>query len=349
MSAATTTIRVLVADDSATVRAWLTAALERDAGIEVVGAATDGREAVQLAETLAPDVITMDVHMPRLDGLAATREIMARCPTPIVVVSSTVDATDVEATLRVLETGAVAAIARPTDERGAADLVRTVRLMADVKVVRRTERRPPIQRPAHRRVAQPTDGVDVVGVAASTGGPSAFFRLLTMLPASMTTPILLVQHLSAGFLDGFVAWLSTASDRAVCIAESGLRPARGTVYVAPDDLHLGVGLNGALRLSPRDPIGGFRPSADFLFETLGMHLGPRAVGVMLTGMGTDGVAGLRALHDAGGTTLAQDRASSAVYGMPGAAHAAGAVDHVLPLDSIAPVLNDLCLRRGPSP
>ena len=341
-------IRVLIADDSATVRAWLIQVLERADGIEVVGAATNGREAVALARSLAPDVVTMDVHMPELDGLEATREIMIRCPTPIVVVSATVDAQNVEATLRVLETGAVAAIARPTDSHGANELVRTLRLMADVKVVRRKPAQVAPRRPVHRPVAVPAGDVRAIGIAASTGGPSAIFRTLQLLPTTVETPILVVQHMSPGFLDGFVAWLSTATSRHVTVAAPGARLQPNTVYVAPDDAHLGLGLNGTLRLSPKAPIGGFRPSASFLFESLALHLGPRAIGVILTGMGEDGVAGLSALHAMGGVVIAQDEATSAVWGMPAAAIRAAVADHELALDAIPSALADLCrTRRGP--
>jgi len=339
-------IRVLVAEDSATARRLLVAVLAAEPDFAVVGEATDGAQAVAMTRELRPDVITMDVQMPRLDGFEATQAILREAPTPIVIVSS-LDVQSVAFSMNALKAGALAVLPKPAGpqapdfEQTRRYLVAMVRAMSKVSLVRRAPGHaaplPSAPRPAGRRERHP---VELIAVAASTGGPGALLELLGALPAELPVPVLAVQHIAIGFAAGLARWLDDSVRLRVKVAEAGEPLVAGTAYLAPDDRHLGV--DGArIALSDAPPVGGLRPSATALFESVAASFGDRAAGVILTGMGRDGVDGLRRLHDAGGPVLAQDRATSQVYGMPAAAVDAGAVDEVLPLAAIAPRLRAL--------
>ncbi|HEX8274658.1 MAG TPA: chemotaxis-specific protein-glutamate methyltransferase CheB [Longimicrobiaceae bacterium] len=339
-------IRVVVAEDSRAQRALLVSILESDPAIRVVGEAADGPQAVEMTLRLRPDLVTMDVHMPRLDGLEATREIMVRAPTPIVVVSSSVRPDDIALSLRAVEAGALAAIAKPESpassrfEEDRAQLVAMVKAMADVKVVRRWSGRREPDAPAVLTPA-PRVPVRLVALAASTGGPVALQTILSALPASFPVPVLAVQHLSRGFVAVLARWLGSATGLRVKVAEAGERLLPGVVYLAPDDLHLGAAPDGSAELSAAPPEEGFRPSASHLFRSATAAYADSLLAVILTGMGSDGVRGLRAAHAAGALVLAQDEASSVIYGMPGEAVRAGVVGAVLPLHAIGPRLAQL--------
>ncbi|MBI3977191.1 MAG: chemotaxis-specific protein-glutamate methyltransferase CheB [Chloroflexi bacterium] len=346
-------IRVLVVDDSASARELLVRLLVAEGSFEVVGTARDGEQAVALAARLRPNVITMDVHMPRLDGVAATRRIMAETPTPIVVVSASINRTAVDLAFAALQAGALAVADKPPgpgDPRHAAaarELLSTVRLMAEVKVVRRwatgrvdgpapSAPKAPGERSLPRRAP-----LRAILLAASTGGPQAIQTVLQSLGSDVGVPILAVQHMAPGFMPGMADWLASTCPQRVHLATHGDQPVGNTVYLAPDGYHLLVTRSGRLGLSKAPPLRGFRPSASVLFESAAECYGATAAGVILTGMGDDGVAGLAALRASGGVTIAQDEATSVVYGMPRAALAAGAVGHVLPLGAIGPALRSL--------
>jgi two-component system chemotaxis response regulator CheB len=340
-------IRVLIADDSPTARALLVAILSSDPDIQVVGEACNGAEAVELTRKLRPDVITMDLRMPVMDGFEATKEIMIAVPTPIVIVTASFEAREMDVTMNALRAGAVAAVQKPPGSGAPAfdeavrELLTTVKAMALVKVVR------------HWRPAQATGPVParsaarsgargkVVAIATSTGGPAALHHLLSKLPAGFPAPILVVQHITSGFTAGLAHWLNQVSAFHVKIAQEGETLAPGTVYLAPDSCHLGVTSRHRIALSNAPPVGGFRPSGTFLFESVAQTFGPATVAVILTGMGEDGVEGLRAVHQAGGTIIAQDEKTSVVFGMPAAAIAAGLTDLVVPLDVLPARLEDL--------
>ena len=334
-------IRVLVAEDSATARALLVGLLESDPEIRVVGQACDGVEAVELTRRLAPDLVTMDLEMPRMGGLEATREIMSTAPTPIVIVTGTTRAEEVGSSMGVLRTGALDVVVKPPGpgvsghEAAVRELIAIVKAMSRVKVVRQRIARAGPLPPAIPYSVAPPGPIRIVAVATSTGGPPALQRLLSGLPADFRPPLLVVQHITPGFTAGFVAWLGSTCALRVKEAEHGEALAPRTAYVAPDHRHLGTSARGTLVLSDAAPVGGFRPSATHLFESVARAFGPSAAAVILTGMGEDGVAGLRLVRQSGGRVIAQDEATSIVFGMPGAAVAAGLADAVLPIEAIA--------------
>jgi two-component system chemotaxis response regulator CheB len=264
-----------------------------------------------------------------------------------VVVSASSLAREVDAAVRAMRAGALTMMLKPPApgaagfERAAQELITTVKAMAEVKVVRHY-RRPPSESPAEPFPPRRATGMRAVAIAASTGGPPALERLLANLPRDFSVPILLVQHMASHFTGGFTAWLDSVVPLTVEVAAAGkpLRPA--TVYVAPEQRHLGLARSSlSVVLSDAPPIDGFRPSGTYLFESVARALGRAAVGLILTGMGRDGVDGLRSLRAAGGLVLAQDEASSAVFGMPGAAIAEGVVDRILPLDAMGAALREL--------
>ncbi len=344
-------IHVLVAEDSVTTRELLVEILHSDAEVRVVGEAKNGIEALEMARRLRPDVVTMDIRMPVMDGFEATKRIMIEAPTPIVIVSASLDVREVEISMHALRVGALAVLPKPPGP-GAPDFedasrrfIATVKAMAGVKVVRRRLGRgrlePVPEAPAARNGAR----ARIVALAASTGGPAALHRVLSELPGELSVPILVVQHIASGFIQGLASWLNTVSPLKVKVAENGEPPAPGTVYLAPDSHHLGVSDRNTVLLSTAAPIKGFRPSATFLFQSVGQVFGTSAVALVLTGMGEDGVEGLRAFRNAGGRVVAQDEASSVVYGMPGAAVAAGFVDVSLPLAAIPSQLVDIISRE----
>lgn len=344
-------IRALIADDSETARAHLTSILSDDPEIEVVALARDGVEAVALAERRRPDVILMDIHMPEMNGFDATKRIMTEHPTPIVIISGVVDIHEVKVSMRAFHMGALALVGKPRGgvgaeaARDAASLRETVKAMAAVKVVRHRvrfsadEEAPPV--PGGNRAGTVRSRARVLAIAASTGGPAALERILAALPGDFAVPILVVQHIARGFLEGLAAWLNDATLLSVGLAENGDQPMPGHVYLPRDDHHLGIGADGRLLLSPDPAINGFRPSATYLFRSVAAAFGPAAIGVILTGMGDDGVEGLRAMRRQGARIVAQDRESAIVHGMPGAAIAAGLPHDVLPLNRMASHLREL--------
>lgn len=333
-------IRVLVVEDMPTARQLLVGILSADPELEVVGQAADGAEALARVRALRPDAITMDVMMMPVDGIQATAQIMAERPTPIVIVTS-LDVNEVTLSMKALAAGALAALPKPRGpgSPGFADdarrLVTTVKAMSRVALLRRPE---PANRAAPPPAPAPREGPRgrVVAVAASTGGPAALQRILARLPAGFQAPVLVVQHIALGFSEGFARWLAAAGPLRVRVATDGMPLEAGVVHVAPDDRHLGVTADGArATVSTAAPVGGFRPSGTPLFRSVAAAFGPGAVGVILSGMGRDGVDGLADIRRAGGRIVAQESASCAVDGMPGAAQAAGLADAVLPPDRIA--------------
>ncbi len=345
-------IRVVVIDDTPMVRELLVGIMQQAEGIQVVGVGSDGLDAIRLAKRLRPDVVTMDVVMPRMDGLEATRHIMRESPTRIVIVTAGLMRSGEDLTFLALSAGALTVIGRPgaADPVGCEKVIETVRLMAGVPVVHHFDRK-------KRKTAEPlpapppldhSDGgahVQMIGIASSTGGPGTLAQVLGPLPADFPIPVLIVQHITKGFATGLAEWLNTGTALQVGLAGHGVKPAAGTVLLAPDDYHLQMNARGEIDLSKEEPYRGLRPSANYLFHSLARAYGPRAVGVVLTGMGDDGADGLEALHKAGGFTLAQDEASCVVYGMPQEAVLRKAVDRVLSPPQIAMTLGQMAKQK----
>lgn len=338
-------IRCLVVDDSPTFRAALRLTLDEWPGIAVVGEASDGDEAIRLALELRPDVVTMDLRMPHRDGIEATREIMLRAPARVLVLSAE---RDLAMGLRALQAGALDVLAKPRGGKAGDFAAQAESIRAAIESVgAHPLPRAVAPRAASRAAAEEVERARaplVVGLGTSTGGPNALAQVLGGLPAPFPVPILVAQHLADGFHAGLARWLAAGTGHAVKLAEEGepLRP--GFVLLAPQDRHLTVEQE-RVRLTADAPVDGFRPSASELFRSLASAYGARAAGIVLTGMGTDGASGLRALRDAGGFTAAQGPVTSVVFGMPQAALRAGAAAAALELHEIPPVLVRL-VRSG---
>jgi two-component system chemotaxis response regulator CheB len=337
-------VRVVVVDDSEVMREAIASLLSEDPGIVVIGRGKDGVEAVELAKALRPDVVTMDVLMPRLDGLEATTQIMAEAPSRILVVCSVDDTSDVDLSFRAMAAGALELIAKPRGQAlrtWGATIRDSVRLMAEVPVVRRwratTGERSAVP-VAHRA------RVSALGIAASTGGPPALAELLGQLPADLRVPVLVAQHMAPGFVSGLVRWLTRVSPLEVVVAANGMFCRPGQVFLAPDGQDIEVDREGVLRVLPVS--GPHFPSANRLLTSMAAAYGSRSAGLVMTGMGDDGTAGLRAICDAGGVTFAQDEASSVVFGMPRAAIDAGVAKHVVALSALPGVIRELCGTVG---
>jgi two-component system chemotaxis response regulator CheB len=347
-------IRVLVVDDSPVVAEFLTGVLNSDPQIQVVGTASDGREALEAVERLRPDVITMDIHMPRMDGFEATRRIMETRPTPIVIVSGTASIREVATNFKALEAGALAVAARPDGighvnyDRSAKELVDAVKLMSEVKVVRRWLRSKPCPTPADtaklRAMVAPNLPIHIVAIGASTGGPLVLQTIFSRLPKMFPVPLLVVQHMTPGFTGGFVEWLAESSGFPAQVAAAGESLLPGHAYVAPDDFHMGVNRDHRIVLTKDKRENGMRPAASCLFRSVEAVFGQNAVGVLLTGMGVDGAEELKKLREAGAVTIAQDEETSVVHGMPGQAIKIGAATHILSPESIAKMLGTLATK-----
>jgi two-component system chemotaxis response regulator CheB len=348
-------INVLVVDDSAVARMHLVHLLEADPRIRVIGAVNDGHAALEFLEKKQPDVVLMDVNMPGLDGFETTRRIMETRPVPIIICSGVSNPKDVASTFRVLEAGAVACVEKPVGcesadfQRMAGELRQTVILMSEVRVVKRWPRQRgasvPVLAAARPRDLQPAaTEIKLIAIGASTGGPPLLEKILSGLPKDFPAPILIVQHIAPGFLTGLVEWLSQTTGLCIHVAAHGAIPLPGHVYLAPDDFHMGISSTGCILLTREEARNSLRPSVSCLFRSVAQAYGPRAIGVLLTGMGKDGAAELKDMRDKGAVTIAQDRDSSVVHGMPGEAIALGGASYVLPGDKIADALVRLIAR-----
>lgn len=351
MTAEAGRVRVVVAEDSITARHLLVTLLRDDPEITVVGEAANGVEAIELIRRLHPSVVVMDIRMPVMDGFEATKRIMIESPTPVVIVTAAADP-DVELSLRAVQLGALALLAKPTAPSApefpaqAARLVSLVKAFADVKVVRRRRAfDDDDEAPAGDGAPHGAAAAEIVAIAASTGGPAALYRLLELVPRTCGAPLVIVQHIADGFTAGLVSWLSSGTPLPVKIAEHGEWLAPGTIYVAPEQRHLEVTRRRTVALLDEPPVGGFRPSATVLFHSVAAAYGPAATVVVLTGMGRDGLDGVAAVKKAGGRVLAQDEATSVVFGMPGAIVAEGLADLVGPVEVLAERLRAVVSRR----
>jgi two-component system, chemotaxis family, protein-glutamate methylesterase/glutaminase len=337
-------VRVVVVDDSATMRGLIAANLRRDPDIEVVGSAGDPLEARQTIKDLNPDVITLDIEMPNMNGLEFLERIMRLRPMPVVMVSTLTQA-GAEASLRALELGAVDCVAKPTGmaSEGLSDLAARVKAAARAKVRGRStaEARAPVKRSGYA----PTN--DLVAIGSSTGGVEALLSVLEHFPDTCPATVI-TQHMPASFTKSFAARLDRACGARVEEAYDGAPIEPGRVYLAPGGVaHLEVARSGGLRCRLREgpPINGHRPSVDALFASVAATVGGAAVGVILTGMGRDGAEGLKTMRQAGAHTVGQDEASSVVYGMPRAAFEIGAVERQASISEVGPIILSLCEKK----
>jgi two-component system chemotaxis response regulator CheB len=345
----TPVIRVLITDDSPLIGDTLARMLSVT-DIQVVGQATSSQEAVRMAMRLRPDVITMDIQMPRMDALEATRQIMRVQPTPIVVLASAAYASDYNIAFDAIDAGALTVIEKPKGlgvqgyEAMREQLLAAIRLMAGVKVVALYKEPPradgigPMTAVLHSYFIR---SVEAIGIAAAIGGPPVLMQILSSLPQDFAIPIVIVQQIVPTFIGGLAEWLNSRTHFNACVAADGDKLESGKVLIAPGGAHLTVTADKTIRLDPSDPINQQRPSATRLFESMAQAFGASAIGIILSGTGDDGVEGLERMSKAGAYIIAQDEASSTDFDMPGAAIQRGIVDEILSPDEIATRLTKL--------
>jgi two-component system, chemotaxis family, protein-glutamate methylesterase/glutaminase len=356
-------VRVLLAEDSPTVRHYLTNLINETPGFRVVGTARDGEEAIALVHELKPDVVSMDIRMPRMDGLEATRRIMAQCPTPVVVVSGMLE-NEVDLSFQALQAGALAVVEKPPDKRDPTfadkrrQMMKTLLAMSSVKVIQRRELSferitsapvPPSSLPTtgtlrNRALDMARPAPEIVAIGASAGGPSALISLLNGMPTAFNLPIVVVQHIPNEFVNGLARWLRKSIPFPLELASDNMLLKPGNVYLSPGTAHLTVTrqLQGlSVRLIKEQGTHRYQPSVDMLFSSVAMTSGAKGVGIILTGMGDDGAEGLLLMKRTGARTFAQDEASSTVFGMPGAAIERGGVEQVLSLTMLATAIRNL--------
>lgn len=344
-------IKVLVIEDSPTVQEFLVYLLASDPGIQVVGTANNGEEALSAIQSKRPDIVTMDLHMPKMNGFTATRKIMENCPLPIVIVTGSTSGEELAQTFPALEAGALAVVKRPLGighpqhTATVQELIQTLKLMAEVKVVRRwsavSKKPSDVPSAAVIPAVAPQADIRLVAIGASTGGPPVLQQILAALPKSFPLPIVIVQHIAEGFTAGFAGWLADSCGFPVSVAAHNELMQPGHVYVAPNGYQPTVDSFGRIKLNKNSLENEHCPSVSCLFRSVAEAYGPHAVGVLLTGMGKDGAAELGLMKQKGAVTIAQDKESSVIHGMPGEAIALGAATHVLAPDRIAAALSKL--------
>lgn len=350
-------IKVMVVDDSPVQRELIVQILSSDPTIQIVATANSGVDALEKVSRFKPDVITMDIHMPQMNGIEATRQIMASYPVPIIIISGSSTVEEVSTTFKAMEAGAVSVAEKLnyiSDNHD--ELIQTVKAMSEVKVVRRHIKTQPKQtadeivqsktssRVKHEQMVIQNHDVTLIAVGVSTGGPIILQEIIKNLEEHFP-PILIVQHISAGFLGGLVEWLQQTTNHTVKIANHGEKVLPSQIYLAPDSYQMGVDPLGKIVLSSSEPENGHRPSATYLFRSVAEAQGNKAWGVLLTGMGSDGAEGLKMLKDKGAFTVAQDEESSIIYGMPKEAVLLNAASAVLNPVEIAKLINQIDIKN----
>lgn len=345
-------IRVLIAEDSPLIASIIRDLLSQDPEIEVVGWARNGREAIEQRNSLEPDVITMDLNMPVLGGLEAIMAIASTRPLPILVVSQMIESRDSEVAFEALRSGAVDIMGKPSGygeigyRKIKEELTSRIKAVARIRPIRLIKK-PLVNLPRARPVERAGGGEEIVVMGASTGGPPALAMILKALPPDFPSPIAIVQHIAPGFVMGLAQWLKRESPLSVKVATNEESLKAGTVYLAPDNHHLEIGANKNILLRNSPPVLGHRPSVNRLMESAANSYAQRAIGVLLTGMGSDGAEGLKRIREVGGKTIAQDEATSLVYGMPREAILREAAEIVSPLEKIAEeIVRSIPPKRG---
>ncbi len=355
-------IRVLLVEDSPIALAILKRMLTSSPEIEIVGTARTGKEALALMPQINPQVICTDLHMPQMNGLEFTREVMATFPRPILVISASVQKHDTDNVFQLLQAGAVDVFPKPTAglasdyEKAKQELISKIKILSGVTVFTQHRKQPsvasrvstsfnPSSTPASTKPPKTESYANtsktpakVLVIGASTGGPQALHTIISHLPSNFPVPVICIQHISEGFLQGLVDWLAIKSQLPIAIAQEGELPRAGTVYFAPDKYHLELNSQGRFVYSATPPVGGHCPSITVTFKSVANFYGRATAGVLLTGMGRDGAEGMQAVARIGGLTIAQDEASCVVFGMPKEAIALGAAQYILPINDIAPML-----------
>lgn len=341
-------VNILIVDDSQLVRNILKEIFQNDPDLQVVGEAVNGKEAVRLTRELKPHIITMDIQMPEMDGFEATEQIMAYTPTPILIFSSAIDKSEQYTSFKAISLGALENMSKPDITQEGFDtiadtLVKKVKMLSHIKVIPHIRAKFKLNGDAAVKAKVPLRGkvspadqkYRLVTMGTSTGGPMALAKIFSLLPPGLPVGIVIVQHISNGFIDSYVEWLSTQTGLKVKVAVHGEPVSGGTVYFAPDDVQMEVTAKNTILLNKDlPPWGEFKPSVNHLFSSVGKNLGERAIGVILTGMGDDGAAGMEHMHRNGAYTIAQDKETSLIYGMPRAAVEKNCVRTVLPLEKI---------------
>ena len=336
-------IRVLIVEDSPVVSQMLSYILSSDPDIKVVGIATNGEEAIRMTVRLKPDVVTMDIVMPGMDGYEATRKIMETTPVPIVIVSSSYNYTEVAKSFKALEAGALAMIAKPVGighplfEKHSSDLINTIKTLSTIKMGKYKRRIKPDKKVIVKKEIARQE-IRMIAIGASTGGPPVLQTILSGLPKNLPVPVAIVQHITQGFTAGFTSWLSDVTGFNVCVPENGEICIPGKVYVAPDNAHMVFDYGGRILLNNDPPDNLLKPSVAHLFISVANVFREKAVGVLLSGMGRDGAEGLKMMRDMGAVTIAQDEESSVVFGMNGEAVRLGAARYVLSPEDITQML-----------
>jgi len=355
-------IKVLIVEDSPIVTLILKRILASSPEIEVVGTAVNGLEALDLMPKVQPDVICTDLHMDKMNGLELTQTVMATDPKPILVISASVREENQENVFKLLEAGAVDIFPKPAAglksdyDRAAQELIAKIKILSGVSVF--THRHPTHNQKKNQRPLQndrregggPSHenrkSYKIIAIGASTGGPQALYNICSQLPATLPVPVICVQHISEGFLQGLVDWLASNCKLPVRIALAGEFPKSGTIYFPPERSHLLLNEQGKFVYSHAPAEGGHRPSVTVMMKSVAQYYGKRTVGVLLTGMGRDGAEGMQAIARAGGFTIAQDEETCVVFGMPKEAIALDAVQKILPISAIAPLLSRLILNSS---
>jgi two-component system chemotaxis response regulator CheB len=343
-------IKVLIVDDSLTIREYLKEIFVMDGRFKVVGEARDGLEAVTKVKTTSPDVVTMDIRMPGMDGYEATRIIMEEHPVPIVIVSAAWIPEEVESTFKAMKVGAVAGVRKPEGigsqnfKADVSDLLNTIQLMSEVKVIRRRpkslyKRLNSTSEVLTQKECVKKSNYEILAIGASTGGPPVLQNIFSKLSPGLSVPIVVVQHITTGFINGLVDWLEKTTPFSFHIADEKQLLLPGNVYFAPDNMHMGVRTNKTVFFSDDPPEHSIRPSVSFLFRSVCQSFGSKAIGILLTGMGKDGAQELKEMYDKNAITIAQDQESSTVFGMPGEAVRLNGARYILPPEDIVRRLN----------
>ncbi|QZY57296.1 chemotaxis-specific protein-glutamate methyltransferase CheB [Crassaminicella profunda] len=336
-------IKVLVVDDSPTIQELIKHILNADKDINVIGVANNGEEAIKFIEKNKPDIITMDISMPVMDGFEATRRIMETNPIPIIVITGLFNSKEIDRTFQAIEAGAVSVIQKPEGiyhadfDKVSGNIVEMVKLMSEVKVIKRkgNYKNRKLNLASNRKFKQVSSDIKIAAIGVSTGGPSVLQTIFSKLPSNIKIPILVVQHIAPGFLNGLIDWLSKFTTYPIHIASQGEVVLPGHIYFAPDGFHTEIRHNGKIFLNRDEKKNGVRPSVSYLFKSVANHYGKNAMAILLTGMGKDGAEELKMLKDKGAITVVQDEKTSVVYGMPGEAVKLNAATYTLSPEKIA--------------